>query len=359
MKNLPTLYLLNCLAAALLLGTPAAQAQNKQVWNTYFDKCYQASAQADWKAVDNFCPAAWNEAAKFGTDSIEMGNTENTYGVILDDQGRYNEAEQRYRHALAIRERTAHLLTNGTELVADTQNNLAGVYLKLGRLQDAEALYRKALALIESVKGSSHPMVGQMQMNLGNALRDMGEYAQAETLHQSAIAIAQAREPNSNNLGIAYNNLAVLYSNMGRYAEALAFDEKSLALKTQILPAQHPDIALSMNNLADTHLTLGAADKALPFLQQALAIFRANFADSHPHIAMTLVNLGRAYAALGRNAEAEAHLREGLKLRESAKSVGLIAYALEQLAPVLRANKKPKEAATMEKRAASLRKQAG
>ncbi len=157
----------------------------------------------------------------------------------------------------------------------------------------------------------------------------------------------------------AYNNLAVLYGNMGRYAEALDFHEKSLALKTQILPAQHPGIALSMNNLANTHLTLGAADKALPFLQQALAIRRANFADSHPDIAQTLVNLGRAYAALGRNAEAEAHLREGLKLRESAKSVGLIAYALEQLAPVLRANKKPKEAATMEKRAASLRKQAG
>ncbi len=359
MKNLPTLYLLNCLAAALLLGTPAAQAQNKQVWKTYYDKCVEAKNQAYWKAVDNFCPAAWNEAAKFGTDSPEMGDTENIYGIILDDQGRYNEAEQRYLHALAIRERRAHLLTNGTELVADTQNNLAGVYQKLGRLQEAEALYHKALAIRESVLGSTHPEVGQTQSNLGNVLKDMGEYAQAETLYQSAIAIAQAREPNSTSLANAYSNLALLYITMGRNAEALPFGEKALALRTQILPAQHPDIALSMNNMAFTHLALGAADKALPLLQQALAIRRANFADSHPDIAQTLVNLGRAYAALGRNAEAEAHLREGLKLRESAKSAGLIAYALEQLAPVLRANKKSKEAATMEKRAASLRKQAG
>jgi tetratricopeptide (TPR) repeat protein len=359
MKNLPTLYLLNCLAAALLLGTPAAQAQNKQVWNTYFDKCVEATNQADWKAVYNFCPAAWNEAAKFGTDSPQMGDTENIYGILFENQGRYNEAEQRHLHALAIRERRSHLSTNNTELLADTQNNLAGVFKNLGRLQEAEALYRKALAIRESVLGSTHPEVGQTQSNLGNVLKDMGEYAQAETLYQSAIAIAQAREPNSNNLATAYINLAVLYSNMGHYAEALAFDEKSLALRTQILPAQHPHIAHSMNNLAYSHLALGAADKALPLLQQALAIFRANFADSHPDIAQTLVNLGRAYAALGRNAEAEAHLREGLKLRESAKSVGLIAYALEQLAPVLRANKKSKEAATMEKRAASLRKQAG
>ncbi|MCC9000405.1 MAG: tetratricopeptide repeat protein, partial [Candidatus Contendobacter sp.] len=75
-------------------------------------------------------------------------------GGTLYQQGRYQEAEELYRRALAIREQALGPDHPGT---AASLNNLAVVLNAQGRLADAEALHRRALAIMEKALGPNHP----------------------------------------------------------------------------------------------------------------------------------------------------------------------------------------------------------
>jgi hypothetical protein len=45
------------------------------------------------------------------------------------------------------------------------------------------------------------------------------------------------------------NNLAVTYSQLGRYADALAMEERVLEFQRRVLPANHPDIGEGRESL--------------------------------------------------------------------------------------------------------------
>ena len=49
---------------------------------------------------------------------------------------------------------------------------------------------------------------------------------------------------------VSLNNLAELYRNQGRYADAEPLHKRSLAIREKALGPDHPDVAQSLNNLA-------------------------------------------------------------------------------------------------------------
>jgi tetratricopeptide (TPR) repeat protein len=222
---------------SLLLGllclAPATHAQNQQIWGTYWDQCAQAKNRSDSTAV---CTAAYQEAEKFGANSSQMGDTENLYGIIFVDMGRYQDALLRYQRTLAIRERIASQSNNGTEMVAETLHNLGIVYRHLNRLPEAEQSYRRSLALKEQVLGASHKSVGQSLNNLANVLKDQGKATEAQAVYLRSIAIAERTEPNSIALANAYDNLGGLLAAQNQTKEALQYREKALQLRKAILP---------------------------------------------------------------------------------------------------------------------------
>ena len=59
------------------------------------------------------------------------------------------------------------------------------------------------------------------------------------------------------------NNLAVLYDNQGRYADAEPLDKRSLAIQEKALGSEHPDVALGLNNLAALYSDQGRYTDAL------------------------------------------------------------------------------------------------
>ncbi len=59
---------------------------------------------------------------------------------------------------------------------------------------------------------------------------------------------------------------------MKEYAKALNYYQKSLIIKQQSLPPNHPDLANIYNNIASVHCELGDYPKALEFYQNSLEI---------------------------------------------------------------------------------------
>jgi hypothetical protein len=76
--------------------------------------------------------------------------------------------------------------------VAQSQNNLAGLYDKQGRYADAEPLYKRALAVFEKSLGPDHPNVALTLNNLAVVYDIQGRYADALPIVRRTIDQRQA-----------------------------------------------------------------------------------------------------------------------------------------------------------------------
>ena len=89
--------------------------------------------------------------------------------------------------------------------------------------------------------------------NLAALYRDTGRYAEAEPLYQRAIAIDEkALGPDHPGLATDLNNLAALYQATGRYAEAEPLFQRAIAIDEKALGPDHPD-SPEHDSLADAN----------------------------------------------------------------------------------------------------------
>src|SRR5262249_1183253 len=95
------------------------------------------------------------------------------------------------------------------------------------------------------------------------------------------------------------NNLAELYRDQGRYADAEPLPQRALVILEQTLGPGHPDVAASLNGLALLYHTQGRYAQAEPLYQRALAIVEHVLGSLHPLVAKGLNNLAGLYRHQG------------------------------------------------------------
>ena len=95
----------------------------------------------------------------------------NNLAGLLQDKGRYAEAEPLHRRALAIREQA---LGPGHPDTAVSLNNLGALIHAQGRYAEAEPLARRALAICQAALGHDHPQSVQFRANLTKLLSRRG-----------------------------------------------------------------------------------------------------------------------------------------------------------------------------------------
>ena len=102
----------------------------------------------------------------------------------------------------------------------------------------------------------------------------MGEYSKALSSYEKSLEIRQqSLPPNHPDLAASYNNIGIVYSNMGEYSKALSSleirkmsynnigsvygleIEKSHAIRQQSLPPNHPDLAASYMGIGNVYTT--------------------------------------------------------------------------------------------------------
>jgi len=141
-----------------------------------------------------------------------------------------------------------------------------------------------------------------------------GCYAEAEKLLLAALKQAEKLGPNDPRLTASLNNLAGLYEDQGKDAQAEPLYQRSLAILEKSLGPDHPHIALSLNNLAALYDNQGSYTQAEPLYQQALAIREKTVGPDHPKVAESLENYAALLRKMNREAEAE-------KLEARAKAI--------------------------------------
>ena len=197
--------------------------------------------------------------------------------------------------------------------------------------------------------------------NLAQLYGDVGRDAEAEPLLKRAIAIMEkAVGIDSGEIAPELTNLAALYFRQQRYAEAEPMFKRALALREKSLPAGHPDIGQALNNLATLYERTDRHADSEPLFKRALAIYEKAAGPEHPAVATLLNNLGQVDKAQGRYAEAEPLIKRSLEIRE--KVLGRehpgVARSLNNLADLYERQGRFADAGPLYQRALAIREQA-
>jgi len=152
--------------------------------------------------------------------------------------------------------------------------------------------------LVFECTGSSDPAARWEQDSAkASEAFQQGRYAEAETLWESALKDAENFPPEDPRLVTTLDNLARLYDDQKKSAEAEPLYQRLLAIEEKTLGPDHPDVATTLYGLAKLYQAQGKSAKAEPLYQRALAIRERVLGLSHPDVIMIL----ESYAALLRD----------------------------------------------------------
>lgn len=163
---------------------------------------------------------------------------------------------------------------------------------RLGRYAEAEAEFTAALTLAESFEPGDARLATSLN-NLGEALRARGRFDEAEALFQRSLALREQRlGPDHPHVASCLNNLGVLYAEHGRPTDAEALLGRALAIQRPAGDRTHPDAATTLMNLGDLHRQRGGLDDARRCYADAADLLNAAGDPDDPDLATCLVRLG-------------------------------------------------------------------
>ncbi|MCA9256730.1 MAG: tetratricopeptide repeat protein, partial [Phycisphaerales bacterium] len=192
--------------------------------------------------------------------------------------------------------------------LGDTLLTLADFELAESHLKDAFELRRKTL-------GMDHKDTIRAASSLAIAYRYLGKIDAAIELNQRALAACRKTLPADDPEALAFiNNLASLYSDQGRHAEALAASEQVADAMRRAAPGT-PDLVGCLVNLSADYRSNQRDADALRVLSEAADICQRHLPSKHPYVSYVAQSQGVIHLFDGRFAEAERLFRAALSLR--------------------------------------------
>ena len=110
-------------------------------------------------------------------------------------------------------------------------------------------------------------------LGLGTSLRRSGRYLEAQQNYPQRSRAGKFGDQDPR-LAQSSNNLAAVYKELGRYAEAVPGLKEHCSLGSGAGP-NHPDVAAGLNNPANLYIAQDLFAQAQPVLKRALAIMEA------------------------------------------------------------------------------------
>jgi CHAT domain-containing protein/tetratricopeptide (TPR) repeat protein len=251
---------------------------------------------------------------KLVTDNpVELSSYVNELGTVNMRLGDYARAEQCHLEALALVEKAV-----GPEsgYVGAVLNNLGIVYQKKGDLDRAESCLERALAIFlpsSDPKDAAFPLT-----NLGQIYEAKGDFARAEATYNRVLAInGNAETSDINNAGL-FLKMSRLYRRAKRYEEAEGLARRTLLAVERRFGSggNNQLVAGAIRELAVVCSDTGRTAEAMALFRRLLVSDEASLGRYHPDIAATLQDLTTLAWSAGDTSEAEALLARLQDTRE-------------------------------------------
>jgi tetratricopeptide (TPR) repeat protein len=191
---------------------------------------------------------------------------------------------------------------------------------------------------------------------LGWAKHYQGEYEKTLALHKKSLTIRkQSLPPNHPYLADSYTNIGFVYYEMGKYSEALSYYEKVLVIRHQSLPPNHPYFASIYNRIGYMYYNMHKYSKALSYYEKALAIQQQSLPPNHLDLACSYNSIGLVYSSMGKYSKALSYYEKALAIQQqslppnhpdlaySYHNIGSVYYEMAEYSKALSAHEKTLE----------------
>jgi len=204
------------------------------------------------------------------------------YGAALAE---IDQADGRTQDAIAAVQKAIDLAPNDSRWPV----RLGVIYFSSGKLEEAAAEWQKAVEI--------DPQNSAAFFDLGLARTRLGQFDEARKDLEKVLSI----QPDPD----AYTQLGELFELEGNYSQAVAVNQKAIALR--------PGDYQFWGNLGSAYLWGGEHEKSMQAYRKAIALAEAERAKS-PDDTRLLVQLGDYYASSGQPGPSEVLLRKALAL---------------------------------------------
>ena len=205
----------------------------------------------------------------------------NSLGILYDQQGKTDLAEEVQRRALGIQEK---LLPPRHLDIVLTINELGRIARHLEQYQESEALHRKALIVLEQMFSEEDLHITWTKSALGRSLLKQGRPEKAMVLHQQVLAIETSRLGRDHPHTLwTLSDIARCHCAQNRIEDAIIAQQEVVERSRETLGADNPDTLWVMNSLGILHELLGHSGTARTLHTRALEGQMRILGTDHAH----------------------------------------------------------------------------
>jgi tetratricopeptide (TPR) repeat protein len=204
------------------------------------------------------------------------------------------------------------------ELWCQAQGRLAGLERMSGDLESAATRLRAVLDRAARELGETSRAVVTAANALGMVFKYTSDFDAAQACYERAMAGMESwAEPDPLAMAGLLHNLGGLAHSRGDFSAGIPLAEQGVALRTEAVGDDHPDVARDLNALGALYQLAGREDDAARAYDRALALFETCYGPDHFEVGMTCANLSVLADERGRGPEAEALGRRSLRILEA------------------------------------------
>jgi CHAT domain-containing protein len=267
-----------------------------------------------------------------------LNNVGNVHRALAD----YEAALSHHREALRVFEEIGD-----TQSAAVVHNAIANDHVARGEYPQALEHARRSLAMNEAI--GDRFRIASSYDSLGHIERALGAYGRALDLFHRGLRL---RQQIGHKFGVleSWNNVGLVHFSQGDYRLAIGAYKRGLRLNKEM--GGTTLVTEGLYNIAAAARRLGERRRAAANYRESLRVSAGN--GYKQMAAACLHDLGRMALEDGRLAEANDLLRRALETREAIKDQAGVAEALDGLAALSLAARRPAEALARAERAAHI-----
>jgi tetratricopeptide (TPR) repeat protein/CHAT domain-containing protein len=247
-----------------------------------------------------------NVRAKYEESGNNLGITVvlQAIGMILEDQGNYEEALEKYDQALKIAEKLGD-----KSRIAYSLHLIGNIRYLQGNYKDALEKYNQSLKIKEEL-GDKRGIANSLGQ-LGNIHREQGNCEEAFEKYNQALKMFEELIDKSG-IAITLHQIGMIHQKQGNCEEAVEKYNQSLKIKEEL--GDKSGIAKTLHQLGMIHQDQGNYKEALEKYNQSLKT-KEELWDKRG-IALTLRQIGNVYYLQGNYEETLGKYKQSLKIKE-------------------------------------------
>ena len=212
------------------------------------------------------------------SDSTNLGNRHNSLGVVLFQQGKYDEASAHIDTALSMLERQ---YSKAGYLYLVSALNYAVMLYNVGKYEPEYRIMKSIFPAADAVF-ANHPYRGMFWVMWGHANLMTGRHADALRILEQARQIQLNVFGNQHfEYGRALGVLAMTLRQIGQYSKALPMQEEAVNLLKKSAGPLNQATLTSVGNLIILYVETGEIEKAFTLYEQILRDIKSQFGVKH------------------------------------------------------------------------------